>query len=147
MKKEVKNPAVNEMSLRLPALSRNESVCRSIVAAFCAQADPTIEELADIRCAVSEAFTNATVHAYKEKGGMVYISAKLYSDRSIRVTISDTGCGIADVKKARQPLYTTDRSGDRSGMGFSVMESFTDRLTVTSRPGKGTQVSMLKYLI
>ena len=143
---KVQNPIENEMTLRLPAISRNESICRAMVSAFCAQADPTIEELADIKCAISEAFTNCTVHAYKEAGGAVYISVRLYRDRSILITVRDTGCGIADVKKARQPLYTTDVSGDRSGMGFSVMESFTDRLTVFSRIGQGTRVSMLKYL-
>ncbi len=148
-KKKKEKPAVkveNEMSLRLPALSRNEGVCRALVAAFVAQADPTIEELADLRCAVSEAFTNATVHAYREKGGIVYITVKLYSDRHVIITVRDTGCGIADVKQARQPLFTTDKSGDRSGMGFSVMESFTDHLTVVSHPGGGTRVTMVKYL-
>ncbi len=136
----------NEMSLRLPALSRNEGVCRALVAAFVAQADPTIEELADIRCAVSEAFTNATVHAYREKNGLVYIAVRLFSDRHVTITVRDSGCGITDVKQARQPLFTTDKSGDRSGMGFSVMESFTDRLTVVSHPGSGTRVTMVKYL-
>ena len=136
----------NKMKLQLPAISVNEGICRAIVGAFMTQADPTIEELADVKCAVSEAFTNCTVHAYRETGGIVYISATLYEDRKLSITIRDEGCGIADVKKAREPLFTTDESGDRSGMGFAVMESFTDRLTVTSKVGKGTKVRMIKYL-
>ena len=136
----------NEMHLMLPALSRNESVCRSLIAAFCVQADPTIEEIADVKCAVSEAFTNCTVHAYKEEKGKVYITARLYSDRTLVITVRDTGCGIADINEARKPLFTTDTSGDRSGMGFSVMESFTDRMQVFSRVGKGTRVKLVKIL-
>ena len=148
MKTEKSAAIVNQMSLKLPALSRNESICRAVVAAFIAQADPTLEEIADIKCAVSEAFTNAIVHAYREseKTGIVYISVCLYGDNKLKISIRDTGCGIPDVKKARQPLYTTDNSGDRSGMGFSVMETFTDRLSVFSRVGKGTRVTMLKKL-
>ena len=142
----MKDRPINEMQLCLPALSRNEGVSRAMIAAFCVQADPTIEELADIKCAVSEAFTNCTVHAYREGSGQVYISARLYKDRTLTVTIRDTGCGIADINEARKPLFTTDKSGDRSGMGFSVMESFTDRLQVFSRVGKGTRVKMTKFL-
>ena len=142
----MKDRPINEMQLCLPALSRNEGVSRAMIAAFCVQADPTIEELADLKCAVSEAFTNCTVHAYREGSGKVYISARLYKDRTLTVTIRDTGCGIADINEARKPLFTTDKSGDRSGMGFSVMESFTDRLQVFSRVGKGTRVKMTKFL-
>jgi len=142
----MKKLPINKMQLCLPALSRNEGICRAIIAAFCVQADPTIEELADIKCAVSEAFTNCTVHAYREGSGRVYISARLYEDRTLTVTVRDTGCGIADINEARKPLFTTDKSGDRSGMGFSVMESFTDRLEVFSKVGKGTRVKMTKLL-
>ena len=96
--------------------------------------------------AVSEAVTNAIVHAYRGEGGLIYISVSLYSDRSIAVTVRDRGCGIPDVALARQPLYTTNTDGERSGMGFSVMETFTDRLTVASQPGRGTRVNMKKRL-
>ena len=137
---------VNEMKIKLPALSVNEGACRAVVAAFCAQLDPNIEELADIKCAVSEAVTNAIVHAYHGMGGLIYISVALFEDRSITVVIRDRGCGIADVAQARQPLFTTGADGERSGMGFSVMETFTDRLTVRSRIGVGTRVTMKKCL-
>lgn len=137
---------VNEMKIKLPALSVNEGACRAVVAAFCAQLDPNIEELADIKCAVSEAVTNCIVHAYEGRGGEIYISVGLYEGRLIRVEIRDRGCGIPDVKTAMQPLYTTDKTGERSGMGFAVMGSFMSRLRVTSKEGKGTRVTMWKQL-
>lgn len=140
----------NEMKLRLPAKSVNESVARSAISAFIADANPSLEELCDIRCAVSEAVTNAVVHAYKGvseyEPTYFYISARLYSDREVTVEISDNGCGIEDVEKARMPMYTTGDSADRCGMGFLVMESFTDTLTVKSKVGKGTTVLMGKKL-
>ena len=135
---------LNELRLRLPAISANESACRSIIGVFCAQLDPTIEEIADLKCAVSEAVTNCIVHAYFGKGGIIYITAKLFSNRQIRIEIKDKGCGIPNVKQAREPLFTTDTDGERSGMGFSVMETFTDRLSVSSKPGKGTKVTLTK---
>ncbi len=137
---------INEMKITLPALSVNEGVARALVGAFCAQLNPTLEEIADLKCAVSEAVTNCTVHAYRGAGGPIYISVSLYDDRSITVTVRDRGCGIPDVALARQPLYTTNTDGERSGMGFSVMETFTDRLTVRSRVGVGTGVTMKKRL-
>ena len=137
---------VNEMKIKLPALSVNEGACRAVVAAFCAQLDPNIEELADIKCAVSEAVTNAIVHAYAGRGGEIYISVGLYEGRLIRVEIRDRGCGIPDVKTAMQPLYTTDKTGERSGMGFAVMGSFMSRLHVSSKEGKGTRVTLWKQL-
>ncbi|MBR7095775.1 MAG: anti-sigma F factor [Clostridia bacterium] len=137
---------INEMKLTLPALSANEGAARAIVGAFCAQLDPTVEELSDLKCAVSEAVTNAIVHAYHGMGGLIYISVALFEDRSITVVIRDRGCGIADVAQARQPLFTTGADGERSGMGFSVMETFTDCLTVRSRIGVGTRVTMKKCL-
>ena len=136
----------NELKLTLPALSANESAARAIVGAFCAQLDPTVEEIADLKCAVSEAVTNCIVHAYGGEGGVIYISVALFDDRSITVTVRDRGCGIADVSLARQPLFTTNTDGERSGMGFSVMETFTDRLSVRSRIGEGTRVIMKKCL-
>jgi stage II sporulation protein AB (anti-sigma F factor) len=141
---------INEMKLRLPAISVNESVARSVISAFSAELNPTVEELGDLRCAVSEAVTNSIVHAYKDKGegevGYIYISARLYSSREITVEISDNGCGIEDIARARTPMFTTGEPGERCGMGFLVMESFTDSLSVKSKVGKGTTVLMRKIL-
>ena len=137
----------NELKLVLPALSVNEGVARAIVGAFCAQLNPTLEEIADLKCAVSEAVTNSIVHGYAGGGGMLYISVALYDDRSIAVTVRDRGCGIPDVALARTPLYTTNTDGERSGMGFSVMESFMTHLAVSSTPGRGTRVVMWKHLL
>ncbi len=142
----MKRRILNEMKLRLPAVSENEAVSRAVLTAFCAQVDPTVEEMADLKTALSEAFTNCIVHAYKEECGFVYISATLLMNRTVILSVRDTGCGIADIKKAREPLFTTDESGERSGMGFAVMESFTDRLYVTSRVGRGTRIRMVKHL-
>ena len=138
---------INELKMKIPALSVNEGACRAMVAAFCAQLDPNIEELADIKCAVSEAVTNCIVHAYAGRGGVIYITVRLYENREIAVQIRDRGCGIPDVKEAMQPLYTTDTTGERSGMGFAVMESFMSRLRVSSALGRGTCVSMWKKLL
>ena len=140
---------INEMKLRLPARSENESVCRAVISSFSAELNPTVEEIADLRCAVSEAVTNCIVHAYRDlpegRVGYIYISARLYDTREITVEISDNGCGIVDVALAMKPSYTTG-DGERSGMGFLVMESFTDSLSVKSRVGKGTTVLMRKIL-
>jgi len=141
---------INEMKLRLVAASVNESVARACISAFVADADPTVEEICDLRCAVSEAVTNSIVHAYR---GMpetvphyVYISARLYDNREVTVEISDTGLGIEDIERAREPMFTTGAPGERCGMGFLVMENFTDSMTVKSRPGKGTTVLLRKFL-
>ena len=141
---------INEMKLRLPAVSVNEGVCRSAISAFIAQLDPMVEELGDIRLAVSEAVTNCIVHAYRDvpKGecSYVYISVRLYDTREVSVEISDNGCGIANVEEAMRPMFTTGGGTERSGMGFLVMENFTDSLTVKSKVGKGTTVLMRKFL-
>ena len=137
---------INEMKLRLPSLSVNESVARATVAAFCAQMDPCAMELADIKCAVSEAVTNCIVHAYRDTMGVIYITVSLYENRRVRIEIRDRGCGIEDVQIARQPLYTTDAQGERSGMGFTVMDSFCDKVRVVSKWGKGTTVTLFKQL-
>jgi stage II sporulation protein AB (anti-sigma F factor) len=141
---------INEMKLRLPAKSVNEGVCRAVISAFAAELNPTVEELGDLRCAVSEAVTNAIVHGYKgaSDSGVcyIYISVRLYDTREITVEISDNGCGIEDVKMAMTPMYTTGEVGERCGMGFLVMESFTDSLSVKSKVGKGTTVLMRKIL-
>ena len=135
---------VNEMKLKLPSYSVNESAARAMVAAFCAQSDPKTSELADIKCAVSEAVTNCIVHAYRDTVGVIYITVRLYSDRSLQIEIRDRGCGIEDISLARQPLYTTDAASERSGMGFTVMESFCDTVKVSSRVGRGTSVTLIK---
>ena len=139
---------INEMKLRLPARSVNESVARSCVSAFVAEANPTVEELCDLRCAVSEAVTNCIVHAYRgyPDGCYIYISVRLYESREVSVEVSDNGCGIADIERARAPKFTTGDPSERCGMGFLVMSSFTDSLTVKSRVGKGTSVLMRKIL-
>ncbi len=144
--KKAKRTVVNEMKIRMPAISENEGTARSVIGAFAARLDPTVEELADLRCAVSEAVTNAVVHGYGNCGGVLYISVRAYSDRSVCVEIKDKGRGIEDVKTAMLPLYTTDKSGERSGMGFAVMQSFTDHVRVRSVPGKGTAVTLIKRL-
>lgn len=140
---------INEMKLRLPAISVNESVARSVISAFFAELNPTVEELADIRCAVSEAVTNCIVHAYRDRAGdvgsYIYISARLYTPAEISVEISDNGCGIENIAEAMRPSFTTGES-DRCGMGFLVMQSFTDSLTVKSKVGRGTTVLMRKIL-
>ena len=136
----------NSMKLYLPSLSINESMARQAVASFVAQLNPTIEEIADIKCAVSEAVTNAIVHGYRYKSGIVYIGVKYYSDRTVVIEIRDKGCGIKNVKEAMTPLFTTDTSGERSGMGFAVMQTFMDKLDVFSQLDKGVRVLMTKHL-
>ncbi len=136
----------NEMKLELPSLSVNEGMARAAVAAFCVQADPGATELADIKCALSEAVTNCIVHAYREQVGKIYIRVRIYEQRCISIEIRDRGCGIEDVRQAREPLYTTDSEGERSGMGFTVMESFCDGVRVSSTRGKGTAVTLFKCL-
>ena len=150
-RKEIKmKRIINEMKLRLPAISVNEAVCRAIISAFMAELDPTVEELGDVRCATSEAVTNAIVHAYKNREDkqncFVYISVRLYDTREVSVEISDNGCGIEDVERALAPAYTTGDATERSGMGFLVMENFTDSLSVKSKVGRGTSVLMRKNL-
>lgn len=135
---------INEFKIKMPSLSVNESLARSVVAAFCAQLDPSAAEIADIKCAVSEAVTNCIVHAYRDSIGVIYINIKLLEERVVSVEIKDKGCGIEDVKTARQPLFTTDAASERSGMGFTVMESFCDSVRVRSKPGRGTSVTLFK---
>ena len=137
---------LNEMKLRLPSLSVNESMARAAVAAFCSQLDPCASELADIKCAVSEAVTNCIVHGYRDTVGIIYITVRRCEERIVRIEIKDRGCGIENVEVARQPLYTTDAAGERSGMGFTVMESFCDKVRVFSKCGKGTTVTLFKRL-
>lgn len=136
---------LNSFKLVIPAKSVNEGYSRAVCSAFCALADPTVEVLSDIKTAVSEAVTNCIVHAYREQGGDIYIDGAFFDNGCIRIRIRDKGCGIEDIDKAMEPLYTTS-SDERSGLGFSVMESFSDKLKVKSTPGKGTTVTVIKYL-
>lgn len=135
----------NQIKLTIPSRSSNEQYARVAVSAFAAQLDPTVDEISDIKTAVSEAVTNCIVHAYKDTIGMIYITVGLFEDGTVRIKIRDTGCGIDDIEKAMEPLFTTG-GGERAGLGFAVMESFTDKLRVISRVGKGTTVTMEKII-
>ena len=136
---------INQMSIKCPSRSSNEAFARQAIAAFAAQLDPTIDEINDIKTAVSEAVTNCIVHAYRNEMGYITLGAKLYDTGEIQITVRDKGCGIPDVQQARQPMFTTGDAG-RSGMGFTIMESFMDKLKVRSREGIGTQVTMTKQI-
>lgn len=135
----------NEMKLRIKALSENECFCRACVASFCSGLLPSIEDIGDIKTAVSEAVTNCVVHAYPEDKGYIDIIVKLFND-TVYITITDYGVGIADISKAKQPFYTTISNGERSGMGFSVMETFMDEVIVKSKLGKGVTITLKKKI-
>ena len=143
--KLLKKDRLNEVTLRFPSRSANEGFARSAAAAFLAQLDPTVEQVYDIKTAVSEAVTNAIVHGYRDKLGTITMTVRIYAPATAEIIISDKGCGIEDVQKAREPLFTTG-GADRSGMGFTIMESVMDGLTVRSKPGKGTTVTLRKVL-
>ena len=134
---------INEMKLQFQSHSVNEAFARAAVAAFAAQLDPHIEELADLKTAVSEAVTNCIVHAYPHSVGEITLRAQLFADGLVKVRVRDRGVGIPDIKQAMEPLFTT-LGGERAGLGFAVMESFCDRVTVTSRVGKGTCVTLMR---
>lgn len=142
---------INSMKIDFSAKSVNEAFARTAVAAFASQLDPSIAVIADIKTVVSEAVTNAIVHAYAgcddREVCRVYINCKLSEGGKLTVKIKDKGRGIEDIEAAMQPLYTTDAEGERSGMGFTIMQSFTDRIKVTSKPNKGTSVTLEKRLI
>ncbi|MDR3983627.1 MAG: anti-sigma F factor [Dysosmobacter sp.] len=135
----------NEFTLEFPSRSSNEGFARSAVACFAAQMDPTLNEMEDIKTAVSEAVTNAIVHAYPDTIGRVVVKGRICRDNVLEITIKDRGRGIPDVEQARRPMFTTGGE-ERSGMGFTIMESFMDRLTVRSVPGRGTTVVLRKRL-
>ena len=147
MKKEeaMKKP-LNEMTLVFWSRSANEGFSRAAAAAFFSQLDPTVEELADIKTAVSEAVTNCIVHAYRDTLGKIKLTARIYEGGGVYIQIKDSGCGIADVKKAMEPLFTTCETGERAGLGFAVMQSFMDKVAVRSAPGKGTTVTLRRTL-
>ena len=136
----------NYMILEFPSKSSNEAFARSAVACFAAQLDPTMEELGDIRTAVSEAVTNCIVHAYPQQLGTVVVRCRILKDNTLDIVVKDKGIGIVDIEAARRPSYTTGGS-ERSGMGFTIMESFTTDLEITSAPGKGTTVHMRRKLL
>ena len=136
----------NYISLEFMARSVNEAFARTAVACFAAQMDPTLDELGDIKTAVSEAVTNAIVHAYPDALGKVSLRVRILEDSVLEIVVRDWGRGIADVGKAREPMYTTG-GDERSGMGFTIMESFMDKLSVRSAPGKGTRVMMRKKIV
>ena len=136
----------NYMILEFPSKSCNEAFARSAVACFAAQMDPTMEELGDIRTAVSEAVTNSIVHAYPNDLGTVMLRCRILKDNVLDIVVKDKGIGIADIDQARRPAYTTGGT-DRSGMGFTIMESFMTSLEITSAPGKGTTVHMRRKLL
>ena len=141
----MKSKALNEVTLEFPSRSSNEGFARSAAACFAAQMDPTLNELEDIKTAVSEAVTNAIVHAYPDAIGMVTVKLRVCPGNVLELTVKDKGKGIPDIEKARQPMFTTGGE-ERSGMGFTIMESFMDQLTVRSVPGRGTTVTMKKKL-
>ena len=136
---------IDQVTVTFTSRSANEGFARACAACFAAQLDPTLDEVADIKTAVSEAVTNAIVHAYPDRLGKIVLRLRLYEDNELEIQIRDAGVGIPDVAQARTPLYTTGGE-ERSGMGFTIMESFMDTLSVRSRPGKGTTVTMRKRI-
>ena len=136
----------NYMELEFPSKSANEAFARSAVACFAAQLDPTLDELGDIKTAVSEAVTNCIVHAYPDKIGPITMTAAIYEGGIVRITISDRGVGIPDIAKAMEPMFTTGDAEERAGLGFAVMQSFMDKVKVSSTPGRGTRVTLTKRL-
>lgn len=137
----------NKMTVRFSAIGNNEAFARAVAAAFVAVMDPTVEELTEIKTGVSEAVSNAIIHGYRENpDGIVEVECSTDSQRRVVIVVRDWGCGIEDIEKAREPMFTTGSAEERSGMGFTVMESFMDRVEVESETGKGTAVTMTKRL-
>ena len=136
---------ITEFKITIPSRSANEAFARAAVSSFAIQLDPTIDELSDIKTAVSEAVTNCIVHAYRESIGNIYITAQIRDDYSLLIRIRDKGCGIDNIKQAMEPLFTT-AGGERAGLGFAVMQSFMDSLKVSSKLGKGTSITMIKKI-
>lgn len=133
------------LRMEIESLSRDEEFARVVVAVFMARMNPTLEELDDVKTAVSEAVTNAVIHGYQGNGGIIYLEVEILK-QELTVTVRDTGIGIPNISQAMEPMFTTDPEGERSGMGFSFMEAFMDRLEVVSEPGKGTSVHMVRRL-
>ena len=137
---------LNSVKLTFASRSVNEGFARAVVAAFLVPLDPTVPQMADLKTAVSEAVTNCIVHAYPDSIGPVTLTAALYEGGLVRITVSDRGVGIADVEQAMQPMYTTGNPEERAGLGFAVMQSFMDKVKVSSAPGRGTRVTLSKHL-
>jgi stage II sporulation protein AB (anti-sigma F factor) len=137
---------INEMKLSFQSRSVNEGFARMAVTAFVSTLDPTVGELTDIKTAVSEAVTNSIVHGYRESIELIYITAAIYPDRRVVVRVRDKGCGIEDISRAMEPLFTTAAGEERAGLGFAVMQSVCDKVKVTSAPGKGTTVTLTRRL-
>ena len=138
--------AENYVTLEFLSRSNNESFARTAAAGFAAQLDPTLDELGDIKTAVSEAVTNAIVHAYPDRVGPITMTVSVYPGRVVRIVIADKGVGIPDIPRAMEPLFTTGNPEERSGLGFAVMQSFMDKVSVRSAPGRGTRVILTKHL-
>ena len=138
--------ATNQMRISFLSRSANEGFARIAVAAFAAQLDPTVEEISEIKTAVSEAVTNSIVHGYMDKLGIITIAGRLYEGGKVVLTVKDRGRGIEDIAQAMEPLFTTGNAEERSGMGFTVMEAFMDKVRVSSKPGIGTTVTFTKYI-
>ena len=136
----------NEMRIMFLSKSENESFCRVSVAAFLSSLDPKVSDLVDIKTAVTEAVSNSIVHGYSNEYGIITVDMRVYEDRTVEISVSDKGCGIEDIERAKTPLYTTKQNEERAGMGFTVMETFMDSLDVESNPGEGTTVTMKKKL-
>ena len=136
----------NYIAIEFPSRSVNEGLARAAVAAFAAQLDPTLDELGDIKTAVSEAVTNAIVHAYPDCVGPIVMTVAVYPGRLVKITVADKGIGIPDIPRAMEPLFTTGNPEERSGLGFAVMQSFMDKVSVRSAPGRGTRVILTKHL-
>lgn len=138
--------AENTTKIQFDSLSANEAFARGAAAAFLARYDPTVAQLADVKTAVSEAVTNCIVHAYPNRVGPVSMTIAVYPGRLVKITVADKGIGIPDIPRAMEPLFTTGNPEERSGLGFAVMQSFMDKVTVRSTPGKGTRVTLVKHL-
>ncbi len=138
--------AENSTKIQFDSLSVNEAYARGAVAAFLARYDPTVPQLADLKTAVSEAVTNCIVHAYPERVGPIVMTVAVYPGRLVKITVADKGVGIPDIEKAMEPLFTTGNPEERSGLGFAVMQSFMDKVRVSSAPGRGTRVTLTKHL-
>ena len=143
---KTKERILNRMTLRFPSLSENERFARLAVSGFISSLDPALDELSEIKTAVSEAVTNCIVHAYRDTVGEIRLEVRLLEGCRIYISVKDSGCGISDVKQARQPLFTTAPDEERAGLGFAIMESFSDKLSVSSKPARGTTVTMLRTL-
>lgn len=142
----MKQKIINEMKMSFPSYSENERFARIAVAGFLSQLDPLVDELADIKTAVSEGVTNAIVHGYRDCVGIIYLNVRILPNRKIYIKIRDKGCGIEDIEQAMQPMFTTSPEEERAGLGFAVMESFMDKIKVQSKPDKGTVLILEKTI-